>query len=164
MKTLTLVFLFVASSAFAQIEGRWLSEEKNGEIEIYKEGDKYFGRLVRAKVNKETNNLDIHNPDEAEHKTLIVGKVIVKNLKKDGDEWNGGSIYDPKSGKTYKSKARLEKDGQILKLRGYIGISWIGRTSECTRVSDPSQGIQGEDVVNMPEASITPPAATTPAP
>lgn len=159
-----LALLILSTSAFAQIEGRWLSEEKNGEIEIYKEGNKYFGRLVRARRNPETNNLDIHNPDESERKSLIVGKVIVKDLEKDGDEWNGGTIYDPKSGKTYKSKARLEKNGQVLKLRGYIGISWIGRTSQWTRVNDPSQGVLGDDVVEMPVGTPTAPAETPAAP
>jgi len=154
MKTWLLLSLFITGSAFAQIEGRWLSENKDGEVEMYKEGNKYFGKLVRAKRNKETNNLDVHNPDESEHKNSVVGKVIVKDLKKDGDEWNGGTIYDPKSGKTYKSKAHLEKDGKLLKLRGYIGFSFIGRTSEWTRIEDPSQGIQGDDVVSMPDEAM----------
>lgn len=163
MKFVIIALCFLSLSTFAQIEGRWLSETKEGEIEMYKEGNKYFGKLVRAKLNKETNNMDVHNPDENEHKNSIVGKVIVKDLKKDGDDWNGGTIYDPKSGKTYKSKAKLEKGGQVLKLRGYIGISWIGRTSEWSRVNDPSQGIQGDDVVSMPEVIPTP-ATQTPTP
>lgn len=156
MKLILILAALVALPALAQIEGRWLSENKDGEIEMYQENGKIFGKLVRARLNKETKNLDVHNPDEKEHGNSIVGKVIVKDLKKDGDEWSGGSIYDPKTGKTYKSKASLAKDNQILKLRGYIGISWIGRTSEWTRVNDPSQGIQGEDVVELPAAPATP--------
>lgn len=158
-----LLLALVSLSAHAQIEGRWLSEGKDGEIVIYKEGDKYFGRLVRARINKETNNLDVHNPDKDEHKNSTVGKVIIKNLEKDGDEWNGGTIYDPKSGKTYKSKASLKENGQVLRLRGYIGISWIGRTSELTRINNPSEGIQGDDVVSMLEEFI-PETNSTPVP
>lgn len=160
MKLLWTAVLF-STAAIAQIEGRWLSEEKNGEVEMYKEGNKFFGRLIRVKNNTETKNLDIHNPDEKERDKLVVGKVIVKDLKKDGDEWSGGTIYDPKSGKTYKSMAELDDGGKILKLRGYIGFSLLGRTSKWTRITDPAQGIQG-DVVEAP--GTAPVAAPVPNP
>lgn len=150
--------LLIALPAFAQIEGRWLSEEKNGEIEIYKEGDKWYGKLVRAKKNPETNNLDVHNPDESKRGQLVVGQVIVMGLEADGkNEWSGGKIYDPKSGKTYKSKAEL--DGNKLKLRGYIGVSLFGRTSTWTRITDPSQGMQGE-FLDAPVAAPATPVTT----
>lgn len=161
MNRLFVFLAFISLTAHAQIEGRWLSEDKDGEIVIYKEGDKYFGKLVRARVHKETNNMDVNNPDKDEHKNSIVGKVIIKNLEKDDDEWNGGTIYDPKSGNTYKSKASLKKDGQVLRLRGYIGISWIGRSSEFTRINNPSDGIQGDDVVSMLEEFIPDTSSTS---
>ena len=53
---------------------------------------------------------------------------ILTGLKKDGDEWSGGKILDPKNGKTYKCYIKLE-DNNTLKLRGYIGISLFGRTA-----------------------------------
>lgn len=58
----------------------------------------------------------------------ILGMVILKNLKKDGDEYTGGEILDPANGKTYKSKLKVEEDGAKLNLRGYIGIPALGRT------------------------------------
>ena len=58
----------------------------------------------------------------------IVGMTILWGLKKDGDGWSGGEILDPKNGKIYRAKMSLSEDGKSLKVRGFIGISLIGRT------------------------------------
>jgi len=57
----------------------------------------------------------------------IAGLVIIENLTEDGDEFNGGTIMDPENGKTYKCYIELLDDGK-LKVRGYLGISLLGRT------------------------------------
>jgi uncharacterized protein (DUF2147 family) len=64
----------------------------------------------------------------------IVGMTILSGLKKNGDEWSGGEILDPKKGKTYRCKMRVIDDGSKLDVRGYIGISLIGRTQTWVRV------------------------------
>jgi uncharacterized protein (DUF2147 family) len=134
--------LLLIPMAFAQIEGRWLSEDKDGEVLVYKEGSKWYGRLVRAKLNKDTNNLDLENPDMEEHSKSLVGKVIVKDMKKDGKEWSGGTVYDPKSGKTYEGK--MWRDGDNLKLRGFVGMPVFGRSSTWTPLKEGEVGVQGE--------------------
>lgn len=58
----------------------------------------------------------------------VVGLTILQGLKQDGDEWKGGTILDPKNGKTYKCKVKAENGGQVLKVRGFIGFSLLGRT------------------------------------
>ena len=58
----------------------------------------------------------------------IVGMTILWGLKKDGDIWAGGKILDPKNGKIYRCKMTLSEDGKTLNVRGFIGISLIGRT------------------------------------
>ncbi len=58
----------------------------------------------------------------------IVGMTILSGMKKEGDAWAGGEILDPKNGKTYRCKMTLSEDGKSLKVRGFIGISLIGRT------------------------------------
>ena len=63
----------------------------------------------------------------------IEGLVIMKGLEKDGDEYNGGKILDPKNGKYYKCYITLEEANK-LKLRGYIGCSLVGRTEYWYRV------------------------------
>jgi uncharacterized protein (DUF2147 family) len=60
---------------------------------------------------------------------------MLKDFKFDGnDEWKGGDIYDPESGKTYRSYMYL-KDSNTLKVRGYVGISLLGRTETWTRTN-----------------------------
>jgi uncharacterized protein (DUF2147 family) len=48
------------------------------------------------------------------------------------DTWRDGSLYDPESGNTYSGKLSLNPDG-TLSLRGYLGISLLGRTEHWTR-------------------------------
>lgn len=58
----------------------------------------------------------------------IIGMRILWGLKKDGAGWSGGEILDPKNGRTYKAKLTPAVDGSTLDVRGYIGVSLIGRT------------------------------------
>jgi len=57
----------------------------------------------------------------------IVGLTILTGMKKDGDQY-AGKILDPKNGKTYRSTLEIIENGQKLKVRGYIAVSWLGRT------------------------------------
>ena len=78
--------------------------------------------------------VDTNNPDPALQSRPIMGLELMKNFKFVGKgAWKKGTIYDPDNGKTYKCKLRLGDDG-VLNVRGYIGISMIGRTSHWTRV------------------------------
>lgn len=58
----------------------------------------------------------------------VIGMQIGSGLKKDGDVWSGGEILDPQNGKTYKCKVWLEDKGKKLNVRGFIGVSVLGRT------------------------------------
>lgn len=58
----------------------------------------------------------------------VIGLVILSGLKKDGAEYTGGQILDPDSGKTYSSKLSLTDGGKKLNVRGYIGVSMLGRS------------------------------------
>jgi uncharacterized protein (DUF2147 family) len=63
----------------------------------------------------------------------IIGMTILWGLKKDGDEWGGGEILDPKNGKTYRCKMTLADGGKSLNVRGFIGFSLLGRTQTWLR-------------------------------
>lgn len=119
------------------IIGFWLSEKETGVIEISKNDGKFEGKLVWIKDihdGKVKDKFDIENPDEGKRKVSLMGLKNLHGFKYDkGDqEWTGGKIYDPKSGKTYSAYMELESDQQ-LKLRGYVGISLFGRTSMWSR-------------------------------
>lgn len=62
------------------------------------------------------------------HNKKIKGMVIIWGMGKDGDEWNGGRILDPKTGKIYKAKMLPSNGGKDLDVRGYIGFSMLGRS------------------------------------
>lgn len=65
----------------------------------------------------------------------IEGLDIVQNLKLDkGNKYTGGTILDPKSGKTYKMNAEMASNGKTLKVRGFIGVAALGRNQTWHRV------------------------------
>jgi uncharacterized protein (DUF2147 family) len=122
-----------------QILGKWLNEDKDAHVEVYKEAGKYFGKIVWLKEpNEELTGLpklDDENSDVTLQSRPVMGLVILKDFVYDGDgEWEDGTIYDPKNGKTYDCYMEFDEEG-VLKIRGYIGISWIGRSSYWTRVN-----------------------------
>ncbi len=119
--------------------GIWYNEEKDAKIEMFKEGNKYFGRIIwlEEPIDPETGKpkLDDENPDEELQQRPVMGLLLVKDFVFDGDDvWDDGEIYDPKSGNTYSCYMKLESENK-LKVRGFIGISWIGRTTYWTRTT-----------------------------
>lgn len=63
----------------------------------------------------------------------LVGMTILSGLKKDGDVYTGGEILDPKNGKSYRCKMEVIEGGKKLNVRGFIGVSLIGRTQTWLR-------------------------------
>jgi uncharacterized protein (DUF2147 family) len=136
MKTLLyLLFFIVIPLTDKSLEpdgiiGTYWSPDKNGKIEIYNVGDKYFGKIVWGTKSGK----DIHNPDPQLRERDVIGLVILHDFVYDGNNtWKNGTIYDPQTGKTYQSKMTLDDQGN-LKVRGYIGIPLIGRTETFTRI------------------------------
>ncbi len=120
------------------ILGKWLNEDRDAHIEIYREAGKYFGKIVwlEEPIDELTGKpkLDDENDDESLRSRPVMGLVILKDFVFDGDEeWEDGTIYDPKNGSTYDCYIRFG-DENTLRIRGYIGISLIGRNTYWTRV------------------------------
>ena len=123
------------------IVGVWLNEDKDAHIEIYNDGGKYFGKIIWLKtpIDEKTGKpkVDDKNTDPALQSRPVMGLLLLKDFVFDGDEeWEDGEIYDPKSGKTYSCYMEFPDEDNLdnLKIRGYIGISLIGRTTYWTRV------------------------------
>ncbi|MFD0941714.1 DUF2147 domain-containing protein [Pedobacter boryungensis] len=142
LKNLSLLFVFVSCtlSVFAQkkddILGKWVNPTGEGQIEIYKKADKYCGKLVWIKEPNDDNGrpkLDIKNPTASLRSRPVMGLEILKNFVFEDGKWTDGTIYDPKTGKTYSSNLSIKENGQ-LNIRGYIGISIIGRSESWKRV------------------------------
>jgi uncharacterized protein (DUF2147 family) len=113
----------------------WYNEEKTAKIQVYKATDgKFYGKIVWLKVPEVNGKVkvDIHNPDKSKRNNTILGLVILKGFKKDGEKgYDDGTIYDPKNGKTYSCK--ITNKGDKLDVRGYMGFSFIGRTTMWTK-------------------------------
>jgi len=59
--------------------------------------------------------------------------TILWNLRRQGDTWEGGEILDPENGSVYRCKLHPVSDGSKLEVRGFIGISLLGRTQTWMR-------------------------------
>lgn len=113
-----------------RLEGIWFNDKKDAKIQIYKAKDgKFYGKILWLKEPTKNGKvkLDDKNPKEQLQQQPLVGLVILKGFEKDGDTYDDGTIYDPENGKTYDCIMTLK--GKTVSIRGYIGISWIGRTT-----------------------------------
>ncbi|MCW2261724.1 MULTISPECIES: DUF2147 domain-containing protein [Sphingobacterium] len=137
---MTLMLVFTSVLIFAQsdpIIGKWQNPSGEGRIEIYKKGEKYFGKLYWLKEpNDAQGNIkkDVKNPDKSLQSRQVQGLEILTNFSKDGNVYQDGKIYDPKTGKTYSCKMTLQGTDK-LDIRGYVGVSLFGRTESWKRVN-----------------------------
>ncbi len=149
MKKVAVFILFLAGILMGSISasgqpvksddilGFWLNEEKDAKIEISNVNGRYFGKIVWLEEPNEDNGrpkVDDQNPEPSLQSRPIIGLELLKNFVFDEDEWNGGTIYDPDNGKTYKCTIK-KGSATLLNIRGYIGKEWmgLGRTTTWTR-------------------------------
>lgn len=143
------IFVIPGAYAFATedaILGYWYTAEKETLLEIYEENGQYHGRILwlaeprypEGDPDAGALRRDRENPDPEKRDVPIIGLVFIEGLEHSGDaRYKGGRIYNPDNGKTYKCTVQVEEDR--LKLRGFIGISALGRTEHWTRpkANDP---------------------------
>lgn len=134
------VFFSIIFNAQGQtVLGKWKTiDDETGEaksiVEVYEKSGKIYAKVVE--ILRAEHKKDICTKCEGADKNKpILGMVIMNGLEKDGSEYNGGTILDPQNGKKYKCYITLESPDK-LKLRGYIGISIVGRTQYWTRVKN----------------------------
>lgn len=136
---LTILFVAVAGifSTSAQVTGKWKTiDDETGEpksiVEIYEQNGKIYGKVVEI-LNPAKKNAKCTKCKGADKDKPILGLVIIRGLEKDGDEWTDGDILDPNKGKFY--SCTIEMDGKDkLEVRGYMGISLLGRSQTWHRV------------------------------
>lgn len=137
----TLLFCMMATMAISaqtkdadKIIGTYFTAGNKGKVSIEKYGNKFNGTLIWTHTQ---GAKDKNNPQESERMKPLAGKVILKDFVYSGhDAWEKGTIYDPESGKTYSCKITRKSNGD-LKVRGFIGISLLGRTTEWKHIQKP---------------------------
>jgi len=126
----------LADVAERTVEGVWLSADGTGWIKIELGDSGLVGSIAGSPDNsddRKPSDKDELNPDPALRDRLLLGLTIMDGFTHAGEgRWKNGRIYDPNSGKTYQCKLTLV-DENTLELRGYIGISLLGRSETWTR-------------------------------
>lgn len=138
-QTLIIAFLLgIAQFSFAQsgILGKWktIDDETNQPksiIEITEQDGKYFGKVTEILTDRKDAVCDECDGDKKDKPVL--GMVILENLEVYKDYFSYGSILDPNNGKVYKCSVWQESPDQLT-VRGYIGISALGRSQNWYRV------------------------------
>jgi uncharacterized protein (DUF2147 family) len=135
-----LIFFFAIFFAQSQtVVGKWKTiDDETGRakaiVEIYEKSGKIYGKVVDI-LEVENKKRVCSNCSGEDKNKPILGMTIIKGLSKDGSQYTNGKILDPKNGKLYKCYITLETKDK-LKVRGYIGISLLGRTQYWYRVKN----------------------------
>ena len=148
---LFVIFLFSSLFIFGQknsdVVGEWYNADKDAVITIFEDKELVLNKnensvfTLSGKItwmlhpNDENGNpkTDPLNPDKSLRSRPRLGMIIMYDLAHiEGNVWDNGKLYDPKKGKTYTGMITL-KDENTLYLRGYVGFSFIGRSSTWTR-------------------------------
>lgn len=129
---------FLSVNVFAQkgdaILGKWLSPSGRGQVEVFKRNNRYFGKISWLKTTTDKSGkplTDQHNLTLSLRKRPIMGLEVLRNSRFAGGYYDEGTVYDPESGKTYRSQLVLRKNS--LKVIAYMGMFPV-RTDNWTRV------------------------------
>ncbi len=126
-------------AATASPTGLWQSiDDKTNKprslIRISENGGEYSAVIEKGLLATDTGDAVCDKCTDERKGQRIVGMTIVKGMKENGDKYDGGKILDPENGKIYKCKMTLNEAGDELEVRGYIGISLLGRSQIWTRI------------------------------
>lgn len=147
MKKTSLLFSFILTFTLSAIThpatngdtilGVWETSSGKAHIEIKKYSNTYYGQVIWLKEPNDSGGkpkTDKNNPDASRRQTPIVGlKLLLGFVYKGENLWKDGTIYDPEGGNTYNCKIEMTAPN-LLNIRGYLGISLIGRTEVWKRV------------------------------
>ncbi len=115
------LILATSANAAAPVTGRWVTQEKDAIVEIAPCGSGICGKIARFLVTppQGAGQKDIHNPDKSLRSRTLLGSNVLTGFKADGTQWRG-QIYDPKSGKTYRSIIYKGVSGNLV-VKGCVG-------------------------------------------
>jgi uncharacterized protein (DUF2147 family) len=118
----SLVVIGATAEAAPNVAGNWVIQDKSALITIAPCGQRMCGHITQALIRKPGYpQTDVHNPDSKLRNRPLIGLRILSGFVPKTDRWDGGRIYDPESGNTYRSLLRVNRDGS-LKVSGCIAV------------------------------------------
>lgn len=128
----------IAMAQTASPVGTWQTiDDHTGQpkalVQITDDGGSLNGKVIKGLNANDQPDRRCTACTDSRKDQLILGMTIINDMKKDGDGWDNGQILDPENGKIYKCKMRLEDGGNKLVVRGYIGVSLLGRSQTWIR-------------------------------
>lgn len=116
--------------------GHWQVMDSDGKpagrVDTYLVDGKLFGKVTQVRPDR--TPADVCDKCSGGLKNqLILGMVIMRDFHPDGDDWVGGTVVDPENGKQYQGKIWAVGENN-LRMRGFIGISLLGRTENWVRI------------------------------
>jgi uncharacterized protein (DUF2147 family) len=141
LETALLSALIWSAAVAAELSpvGLWKTIDDNtgkprGLVRIMEVNGEYQGKVEKIFIEAgEDRDPRCEKCDGARRNQPVIGMTILWGLTKQGDEYQGGEILDPETGKVYRAKMKLEGDGGKLGVRGFIGFSLLGRTQTWVR-------------------------------
>lgn len=134
---------FVTTAAVSpsdRICGKWMSEEKNCIVQVYKAGNEFGAKLLwfddsDDKSKPMNTRTDYKNPDPNLQNRKIIGMDVLDDLVyvPKTDTWENGIIYDAKSGRKWSSAVSFTSSG-TLKVTGFWHFKFIGKTMTFKRI------------------------------
>lgn len=138
-----LILVLISFSLLADVMspvGRWKTiDDATGEeksiVRIWIEDGVLFGKIDSLFIKEGEDPHPICDECKGENKDKpVLGMVIVWNMEQGKEYWQGGKILDPENGKVYGCKLKVIEEGKKLEMRGFLGISLLGRTQYWIRV------------------------------
>jgi uncharacterized protein (DUF2147 family) len=117
-----------------EVTGLWKTiDDETGQaksvVKIYQEGSSIHGKIVKLfpyPDQPEDPVCDLCPEDDDRYGEKIIGMEIIRGLKKEGEEYSGGTVLKPDEGKIYRCK--IWREGDVLKVRGYWGLLYRTQT------------------------------------
>jgi len=142
-KSILFLFLMFSLSLLADVMspvGRWKTiDDATGKeksiVEIWIEDGVLFGRVDSLFIEEGEDPNPLCDKCKGErYNQPVLGMIIIWDMKEKGEYWQGGKILDPENGKIYGCKLKVIDNGKRLEMRGFLGISLLGRTQYWIRV------------------------------
>lgn len=106
--------LLAALAAAVSPAGNWVTEDGTAIVSISPCGQSLCGSVSRVLATQPgIPDTDVHNPKAALRNRPLLGLTVLSGFTWSGTQWTGGTIYDPKTGKTYRSKLAVDPDGSL---------------------------------------------------